>query len=93
MPIRFNASHVYVQPEGAEGPAIAPGAGHEFTDDQIAAGLGVEWVEQDPRAGLAVEKEFKARRDRKESDPGASAAPVTEETPAESGETKEEQPV
>jgi hypothetical protein len=43
-------------------PAVFPGEGYDFTDEQVAAGITGQWSETDPRAGLEAERAFKALR-------------------------------
>jgi hypothetical protein len=43
-------------------PAVFPGMGYDFTDEQVKAGITGQWSEKDPRAGLPQERAFKARR-------------------------------
>lgn len=81
--LRYNVSAHNMVPRFGVTPAVAPGEGFEFTEEEVAAGLGCEWSDVDPRAGLAQEREFKRRRD---------AQPEEASEPAESGEQKEEQP-
>ena len=97
MPILYNASPNYIQPVPNE-PAVAPGDGYEFTDEQIAAGLDGAWVEENPRAGIAEETAWKAERDVKsrrrphESAASGDATPAPETSPAETGDHEEAQP-
>lgn len=79
MPTLYNLDHQHA----IIGPdvSVAPGAAHDFTDEQVAAGISGRWSENDPRAGLDAERKFKAKRDR-DAKPD-SAVPADTETPAE----------
>lgn len=89
MPILYNVTSQYLQPDGPESKSIPPGEGFEFTDEQ-AASAGCEWSPNDPHAGLTAEKAWKAKRDKTKTEETA-ASPAPEETtePVEAGETKE----
>ena len=43
-------------------PAVWPGEGYDFTDEQVQMGITGRWSGEDPRAGLEQERAFKARR-------------------------------
>lgn len=47
-------------------PAVQPGDGHDFTEEQIKAGVTGIWSEEDPRKGRDQDREFKRTR-RKQS--------------------------
>ncbi len=87
MPTLYNVSSLHLSPPAAHGHgvrSVAPGEGHEFTDEE-AASIGAEWSERDPRAGIEVERAWKAKRDSKEV-VAEVATEVTEvSSPAESG--------
>lgn len=66
MPRRYNTDHQHAVLD--LDTSVAPGAPHEFTDEQLEAGLTGSWSEENPRAGLEDEQEFKRLRDAKRPD-------------------------
>lgn len=80
MPTLFNVDHQHAI-LGPDGPVVAPGESHDFTDVELEAGVAGVWSETDPRAGLVEEKAFKKRRD--------SVAATDESQPADAGADKE----
>lgn len=87
MPILYNTdAHPAIVDPGQ--PAVMPGEGFDFPDEEVEGRTAGQWSETDPRAGLPAEKAFKAKRD---ATPAAqkAAAEQPQPSPAPAGDTKE----
>jgi hypothetical protein len=73
----YNIDHQPVVVDHSQ-PAVMPGGGYDFTDEQ-RQGLSGLWSEEDPRRGLEGEKAFKGRRDKKPATPDETSDPAEPE--------------